>query len=173
MFVPRSPPGVPVAAALLVGVLAGSRFALGVQGDCSQPLSTGARPVASDCLFILRVAVGLQSCTPQPCICDPTGDASTTATDALTCLKNVVGESAALECPCDTTTSTTTTTVPGGGANCTDDGDCGNDDCVCSDCDEDFFCKDPDNCTDNGTCQTFVEGCVCADCMTHPECLDN
>jgi hypothetical protein len=162
------------AIALLMGVLGGPQTAIGAQGDCSQPVSTGTNPLASDCLFILRVAVNLQACTPQACVCDPTGDASTTASDALTCLKKAVGEPITLLCPCNTTTSsTTTTTTNGGSANCTIDGNCSNDDCVCSDCDDDLFCSDPGNCTDNGNCQTFVEGCVCADCMTHPECLDN
>ena len=158
-------------AALLVGVLTGRHDAIGAHGDCSQPVSTGANPLASDCLFILRVAVNLQACTPQACVCDPTGNGSTTASDALTCLKKALGESIILLCPCDTTTSTTTTTTMP--SNCTNDGDCANDDCVCSDCDDDPFCSDPANCEDNDTCQTFEEGCVCADCMTHPECLDN
>jgi hypothetical protein len=163
-----------VVAMLLVGVLASPRITIGAQGDCSQPISAGASPVASDCLFILGVAVGLQSCTPQVCICDPTGDGGTTATDALTCLRKAVGESIALMCPCNTTTTlgTTTTTVPND-ADCTNDGFCGNDDCVCSDCDNDLFCSDPTKCIDDDTCGTFSEGCVCTDCMNHPECLDN
>jgi hypothetical protein len=55
---------------------------------------------------------------------------------------------------------------------CTDDGQCGpDDDCVCPECDTDLFCSDPDaSCTDNGECNTFVEGCVCADCANLPVC---
>jgi hypothetical protein len=34
-------------------------------GDGSQPVSAGAGPVATDCLYILRVAVDLDSCTPD------------------------------------------------------------------------------------------------------------
>ena len=30
--------------------------------DCGQPLSTGERPVASDCLFVLQAAVGSSTC---------------------------------------------------------------------------------------------------------------
>ena len=37
-------------------------------------------------------------------------------------------------------------------------------------CDDDLFCSNPDNCVDNGTCNTFTEGCVCADCAGLPEC---
>ena len=99
------------AAAMMVGVLAGPPVAIGAQGDCSQPVSTGANPLASDCLFILRVAVNLQVCTPQACVCDPTGDGNTTASDALTCLKKAVGEPITLMCPCTTTTSSTTTST--------------------------------------------------------------
>jgi hypothetical protein len=160
------------AAALLVGVLAGPSSTNAAQGDCSQPVSSGANPTASDCLLILQVAVGLQSCMPQPCVCDPTGDGNTTASDALACLRKAVGQAITLLCPCGTTTSTTTTTVPGD-VNCTNDGKCTNDHCVCSDCDNDLFCRDPGNCKDDGTCRTFLEGCVCADCANHPQCLDN
>lgn len=161
------------AVALLVSLFPGPRTAIGDQGDCSQPASTGTSPVASDCLFILRVAVTLQACTPQACVCDPTGDGSTTASDALACLKKAVSEPITLLCPCDTTTSTTTTTVPIGGSNCTDDGNCSDDDCVCSDCDDDLFCGSPNSCNFNGICSPFQEGCACTDCATHPECLDN
>jgi hypothetical protein len=159
------------AVALIVGFLAGPQSVVAAQGDCSQPLSSGLNPVASDCLFILGVAVNLQACTPQPCVCDPTGDGSTTASDALRCLNKAVAEPVTLLCPCDTTTSSTTT-MPNN-SDCIDDGMCTNDDCVCSDCDNDFFCRDPANCKDDGICRTFLEGCVCDDCMTHPECLDN
>jgi len=66
---------------------------------CSQPVSTGPNPLASDCLFILRSAVGASTCSPA-CICDVNGAGGVTATDALSCLKKVVGQSVALACPC-------------------------------------------------------------------------
>lgn len=54
---------------------------------------------------------------------------------------------------------------------CTDDGMCGaEDDCVCPECDDDLFCRDPENCLDNGMCNEFTEGCVCADCADLPVC---
>ncbi len=54
---------------------------------------------------------------------------------------------------------------------CTYNGVCNDGEyCVCVDCDEDSFCSNPANCFDNGNCQAFVEGCVCADCASHPEC---
>lgn len=81
--------------------------------ECSQPVSAGANPVASDCLFILNVAVGNLTCTPE-CVCAPTGTLPAKATDALLCLNAAVGASVELNCPCivtTTTVSTTTTTV--------------------------------------------------------------
>ncbi|HYC56617.1 MAG TPA: hypothetical protein VEL28_16930 [Candidatus Binatia bacterium] len=94
---------------LSLGVPVSGRAA---NGDCGQPSSNGASPTASDCLFILRTAVGSETCTPQ-CICAPKGTLPVTTTDALLCLKKAVGQNVQLNCPCDgtTTTSTTTTTA--------------------------------------------------------------
>ena len=84
------------------------------QGDCGQPLSSGGGPVASDCLFILNAAVGLQSC--ETSVCDLAGgsgggDCRITASDALHCLTYIVGTVESLDCrPCGE--STTTTTLP-------------------------------------------------------------
>ena len=83
-------------------------------GGCAQPVSTGTTPTAADCLFILRTAVGIESCTPA-CICDVNGDLNETATDALVCLRIAVGVDVPLACPCESTTTTvvagTTTTT--------------------------------------------------------------
>jgi hypothetical protein len=73
-------------------------------GECSQPVSAGANPVSSDCLYILRVAVGLLSCSPE-CVCAPTGSLPSKATDALLCLSVAVGIGATLDCPCGVTLS--------------------------------------------------------------------
>jgi len=88
---------------------------------CSQPVTSGPAPVATDCLFILQAAVGSQTCSPE-CICAPTGTVPAKATDALLCLKHSVGDTTIpLQCPCNggsTTTTTTgegTTTTTGGG----------------------------------------------------------
>ena len=81
--------------------------------SCSQPVSSGSAPVATDCLYILRAAVGIQACDPA-CICAPKGELPTSATDALVCLNVSVGISVPLACPCSTTTtssSTVTSTV--------------------------------------------------------------
>ena len=56
---------------------------------CSQPISTGDYPLASDCLYILRAAVGDVTCTPE-CICAPSGSDPISATDALICLRATV-----------------------------------------------------------------------------------
>lgn len=103
------------AVAALLFVLCAPRILLAATGDCSQPVSGGENPVASDCLFILTVAVGAEVCDPV-CICAPTGSLPPTATDALLCLQNVVGVPVQLACDCEfvtTTTAldTTTTTI--------------------------------------------------------------
>src|SRR5688572_19332057 len=82
-------------------------------GDCSQPVSNGATPTASDCLFILKSATGSETCEPA-CVCDPNNTSSITASDALVCLKKAVGQDVPLTCPTPCV-STTTTTIPGGG----------------------------------------------------------
>lgn len=107
-----------IAAAWLLSV--GSAFApafgLAALGDCSQPVTNGAGPTATDCLHILQASVGLASCSPE-CICAPKGSLPIAATDALICLAAAVGQSPALSCPCGTTTTTvgggTTTTLAG------------------------------------------------------------
>ncbi len=73
--------------------------ALAAKGDCSQPSSSGTTPRASDCLFILKTAVGSETCTPE-CICDVNGDGRVRASDALTCLKVAVGQNIPLACDC-------------------------------------------------------------------------
>jgi len=68
--------------------------------QCARPLTTGDRPKASDCLFILRTAVGSQVCEPL-CICAPTGTLPVKATDSLLCLRVAVGGPNPLNCPCN------------------------------------------------------------------------
>jgi hypothetical protein len=82
----------------------GSTRGIGI-APCAQPISVGPSPTATDCLFILGVAVGLAACDP-PCVCDVNGDFQRTASDALICLKVAVGVSAPLDCPCGTTSTT-------------------------------------------------------------------
>jgi hypothetical protein len=79
---------------------------------CAQPISTGESPTASDCLFILRVAVGSDTCPDPSCLCDTDGSGLTSATDALGCLKRAVGDiSIDLICCGDTTTTSSTLLV--------------------------------------------------------------
>src|SRR6185295_6418205 len=90
---------VPVLALLLL--LACSKPAFAARGDCGQPSSNGATPLASDCLYILRAALGIGSCDPT-CICDLNASGgSPTASDALTCLKTSLGVAGLLNCPCE------------------------------------------------------------------------
>jgi hypothetical protein len=67
------------------------------QGDCGQPTTDGPSPVATDALFVLGAAVGIQTC--DLCVCDVTDDGATTATDALTVLASVVGQMVSINCP--------------------------------------------------------------------------
>jgi hypothetical protein len=77
--------------------------------QCAQPVTSGANPTASDCLYILKTAVGSQTCAPE-CVCAPKGTLPTTAVDALLCLKKAVGQGVTLNCPCTGTTVTTSPT---------------------------------------------------------------
>ena len=80
------------------------------KGDCGQPQTNGTNPTATDCLFILKTAVGAVTCEPA-CVCNVNNAGGVTATDALTCLKKAVGQPVTLDCGpgCG---STTTTTIP-------------------------------------------------------------
>ncbi|TFH20664.1 MAG: hypothetical protein E4H03_11875 [Myxococcales bacterium] len=75
------------------------------QGDCGQPVSTGASPVSTDALFALRAAVAIVACAPA--LCDADGDCTVSASDALRILKKAVGEAIELDCgaQCQVTTS--------------------------------------------------------------------
>jgi len=77
---------------------------------CSQPLSNGPLPTATDCLYILRAAVELEFPDPE-CFAAPTGTLPIKATDALVCLNAAVGLPVDLNCPCE---DVTTTTLPPG-----------------------------------------------------------
>jgi hypothetical protein len=91
-------------------VLFAASSSVAALGDCAQPVSAGGQPVATDCLYILRAAVGSETCEPA-CVCDPAGGGGVAATDALACLRVATGLPQALECNCPATT-TTTSTVP-------------------------------------------------------------
>ena len=68
-------------------------------GDCGQPQSSGAAPVATDALFTLGAAVGTQVC--EPCVCDVDGSGGSnpvSATDALIILKRAVDPLVPLSC---------------------------------------------------------------------------
>ncbi len=88
-----------LAVVLLLSILGPAAPAGAVLGDCSQPVGNGAAPGATDCLFILQVAVGIQACDPE-CVCAPSGTLPVSASDALVCLSAAVGGGAELGCPC-------------------------------------------------------------------------
>jgi len=64
---------------------------------CGQPVTSGSNPTATDCLYILKTAVGAQACTPE-CLCDVNAAGGVTASDALLCLKKAVGQNVTLDC---------------------------------------------------------------------------
>ncbi len=133
------------------------------QGDCSQPLSNGSAPNATDCLFILRRAVGLQTCNPD-CICAPKGTLPPSATDALICLKSATGQSVALNCPCPVSTTSTTVTSTSTSTTTTLDlaGDCpGKGEIVLYAGVTGIACATNADCT-VGTCDTDLNRCVTA-----------
>ena len=80
-------------------------------GACGMPVSAGTTPTASDALFTLRVAVGLESCPNS--VCDVDADCRVTASDALRILRRAVGLPDPFDCAgaCTTTVPVTTTTV--------------------------------------------------------------
>jgi tripartite motif-containing protein 71 len=98
------------AAAVAIIAVAAPRAPLAALGDCAQPVTSGAGPASTDCLFLLQSAVGLVACDPE-CICAPKGSLPAAATDALLCLAAATSQPVTLDCPCQATTSTTTTTL--------------------------------------------------------------
>ena len=66
---------------------------------CASPLRLTVPPAATDCLFILRSAVGASQCYPS-CACDPDGSGNVASSDALACLMSSVGRAAVLDCLC-------------------------------------------------------------------------
>jgi len=97
-----------IALALVAILLSPARS---IAQQCAQPISSGPKPVATDCLFILNAAVGLQTCD-VPCVCDVDGSGNApSATDALICLNVAIGIEVPLDCPCGTSTTLTSTTL--------------------------------------------------------------
>lgn len=84
---------------LAVAVLLPPGAAQAYKGFCSQPSTNGPSLAATDCLYVLKVAVGINTCTPE-CMCAPKGTLPTKASDALLCLRRSVGQRVLLLCPC-------------------------------------------------------------------------
>ena len=132
--------------------------AYAANGDCAQPVSDGASPVASDALFILGAAVGLQVC--DACICDVDNSGAVTAADALRALGIAVGQQIALLCepcsiPCDEGEAPTC------GGNCPQGLTCGVDQEFPDECDCFSPCGLSEAPTCGGSCDVFGDGSVC------------
>jgi len=106
LCLPRLPAASRILAVALVALTAvtaaesiAPRPAEAALGDCGQPATAGAAPTVTDCLRILRAAVGSASCDPA-CICAPAGSLPATASDALACMRKATGQAVSLDCPC-------------------------------------------------------------------------
>ncbi|HYB98528.1 MAG TPA: hypothetical protein VEC57_05270 [Candidatus Limnocylindrales bacterium] len=174
--------------------------AIAANGDCGQPVSSGNKPVAGDCLAILKEAVGQNTqCDAKPCICDVNGNGLVQASDALHCLRFAVGGQPPLQCNCGLPcTSAEIFTLPGSDLDSGWTGIAHNSDLIegasitfrgvrrCSDNQE--VCERDSDC-DGGTCQltcncnggdteceitgpTHGKNCVTtlADCTTNADC---
>ncbi len=75
---------------------------------CSQPVTVEGDATLKDCLFIAKAALGTESC--EPCVCDVNGSGEVRITDALVCLRHVLGGEVPLDCP--PCLGSTTTTLP-------------------------------------------------------------
>lgn len=96
----RHPRRIAVATLLIAGLLSPAAVVHAYKGQCSQPVTNGASVTATDCLYVLKVAVGVYTCTPA-CACAPRGTLPTKASDALLCLRRAVGQAVSLLCPCE------------------------------------------------------------------------
>ena len=160
-------------ALVLVASLALGSPAWADLGDCSQPLTEGPAPSATDCLYILNVAVSLADCNPE-CICAPKGTLPTTATDALVCLNAAVAASPVSACPCSTGSTTTTnptsttfvTTTTIAATTTTLD-----DPCDPNPCQHDGFCSNLGGTVYDCLCSGDWAGPTCEQCGT--VCNDN
>jgi hypothetical protein len=96
-----------VAACLFALLAPAPRSAVAGEGDCGQPVSAGAEPVASDALAILTAAVATEPACPGPapgrwplCRCDVNNSGTVTSIDALVVLRVAVGLADRPACNC-------------------------------------------------------------------------
>ncbi len=83
-------------AVLVLGFSSIAEQARADRGDCGQPATAGADPIATDALAVLRAAVKLEAC--GLCVCDVDGNERVVTTDALAVLQNAVGRPVDLTC---------------------------------------------------------------------------
>jgi hypothetical protein len=78
---------------------------------CSQPVSESPDPILRDCIHVARSSIGLEDCAK--CLCDVDGSGDIHLSDALVCLRYVIGNDVELACPECSVSTTTSTTMPG------------------------------------------------------------
>lgn len=141
------------------GLLPGTASA--AQGDCAQPVTDGASPAATDCLFILQVTVAIQTCDPDPCVCTPKGTFPTSATDALICLQIATGLGGSLNCPCQQGNTCESSQAPTCGGTCSPGDVCAPDPLFPSDCECLSPCEAAAAPTCNASCDDVDPGSTC------------
>lgn len=128
------------AAVLLAVLLSAPTSAFAV---CGQPVSEGSGPTVADCIYIARAGFGAVPCSD--CVCDLDGSGEIRISDALRCLRVVIGAEVPLECPpCE---SSTTTTLPS-----------------CSPCRDALFgLAEPEElCEEDAVLYDDLNGCLCS-----------
>jgi len=88
-----------IALSALILSTACARVAAAAPGDCAAPTAADRLINSTQCLFILKAAVGTETCPTPVCSCDPSGDGIISASDALRCLKAALGIAIVLACP--------------------------------------------------------------------------
>jgi cysteine-rich repeat protein len=83
--------------AAATGALASTAEAELSPAVCGHKASDASKLTATNCLFVLRTALGAEICTPS-CVCDLNDDCRTTAADALMCLRAATDPSRAVDC---------------------------------------------------------------------------
>ena len=155
-----------VALVTCVALLSAPLTANAANGDCGQPLSVGASPVATDALFILGAAVAVQTC--ELCVCDVTDDGAITATDALTTLAAAVGQAVTLNCPFCGDGSCYSSSAPSCGGSCEQGLTCAPDPESSGECECLNACEASSAPTCGGSCDEEEPGTICTPLVITP-----
>ncbi len=135
-------------------------------GDCGQPVSTGAGPVATDALIVLNAAVGAVQC--DLCVCDVDNNGVINATDALGDLKVAVGQPVVLACPVCASNSCFSSQAPSCGGDCDPGETCAEDPEFPGECECFNACEIGPAPTCGGSCEATQPGTTCTSIQSQP-----